>query len=82
VLHVPAEGALFVGDAMAGWSTITGAEGPILPPREFNQSTEQARESLARFEDVDAATLYFGHGEPWTGGTAAAVAEARTRRDR
>ena len=82
ILHVPAEGAIFVGDAMAGWSTITGAEGPILPPKEFNNSTEQARRSLDTIEPIDAETLYFGHGEPWTGGTAAAVAEARTRRDR
>lgn len=82
VLHVPAEGALFVGDAMAGWSTITGAPGPILPPKEFNHSTDQARQSLDRIEGIDAATLYFGHGKPWTGGAAAAVAEARTRKDR
>jgi glyoxylase-like metal-dependent hydrolase (beta-lactamase superfamily II) len=81
-LHVAAEGALFVGDAMAGWSTITGAPGPILPPKEFNQSTEQARASLDRIESIDAQTLYFGHGDPWTGGAATAVAEARTRRDR
>src|SRR3954447_6660795 len=82
VLHVPAEGAAFVGDAMSGWSTITGAEGPILPPKEFNNSTEQARESLSRIEPLDVETLYFGHGDPWTGGAAAAVAEARTRQDR
>ena len=82
VLHVPAEGALFVGDAMAGWSTITGAEGPIIPPKEFNNSTEQARRSLDAIEPLDVQTLYFGHGDPWTGGAAAAVAEARTRKDR
>lgn len=81
-LHVPSEGALFVGDAIAGWSTITGATGPILPPKEFNNSTDQARASLDRIEGIDAQTLYFGHGDPWTAGTAAAVAEARTRKDR
>ena len=78
-LHVPAEGALFVGDALCGWSTITGEPGPILPPKEFNFSTERARASLERIEVVDAQTLYFGHGDPWTGGAAAAVAEARSR---
>jgi glyoxylase-like metal-dependent hydrolase (beta-lactamase superfamily II) len=82
VLHVPAEGALFAGDAMAGWSTVTGAQGPVLPPKEFNNSTEQARRSLDRIEPLDVQTLYFGHGEPWTAGAAAAVAEARTRTDR
>jgi glyoxylase-like metal-dependent hydrolase (beta-lactamase superfamily II) len=82
VLHVPAERALFTGDALVGWSTVTGAPGPLLPPVEFNQSTEQARRSLDRIEAIDADTLHFGHGDPYTGGAAAAVAEARTRRDR
>lgn len=82
VLHAPEEGALFTGDAISGWSTVTGALGPILPPREFNFSTEQARASLDRIEAIDAETLYFGHGEPWTGGAAAAVAQARERPDR
>lgn len=81
-LHVAAEGALFTGDALVGWSTITGAQGPILPPVEFNFSTEQARESLAAIEETGAQTLYFGHGEPWTQGAAAAVAHARSARDR
>jgi glyoxylase-like metal-dependent hydrolase (beta-lactamase superfamily II) len=82
-LHVPADGALLTGDALSGWSTVTGAAGPILPPVEFNHSTEQARESLDRLEGLsDAGTLYFGHGDPYPGGAAAAVAEARERRDR
>ena len=37
----------------------------------------QARGSLARIETIDAPTLYHGHGDPWTGGAAAAAAEAR-----
>ena len=28
---------------------------------------------------TDAQMLYYGHGDPWRGGAAAAVAEARTR---
>ena len=79
VLHVAGEGALFTGDALCGWSTITGEAGPILPPREYNNSTEQARASLDRIEAIPADTLYYGHGDPWTGGAAAAVAQARER---
>jgi glyoxylase-like metal-dependent hydrolase (beta-lactamase superfamily II) len=79
VLHVATEGALFTGDALCGWSTVTGERGPILPPRQFNNSTAMARASLERIEAIDAHTLFFGHGDPWTGGAAAAVAEARSR---
>jgi glyoxylase-like metal-dependent hydrolase (beta-lactamase superfamily II) len=79
VLHVPGEGALFTGDALCGWNTVTGEPGPILPPREFSNSMAQALDSLERIATLDAQTLYFGHGDPWTGGAAAAVAEARAR---
>jgi glyoxylase-like metal-dependent hydrolase (beta-lactamase superfamily II) len=79
VLHVVTEGALFVGDALCGWSTITGREGPILPPPQYSNSMAQARASLQRIEAIEADTLYYGHGDPWTGGAAAAVAEARSR---
>jgi glyoxylase-like metal-dependent hydrolase (beta-lactamase superfamily II) len=79
VLHVPGESAAFAGDALCGWNTATGAPGPILPPPQFSNSMEQARASLARIEAIDAQTLYFGHGDPWTAGAAAAVAEARSR---
>ena len=78
-LYVAGEGAAFVGDALSGWSTITGEQGPILPPAEFSQSMARARASLESIERLDAQTLYFGHGEPWTRGAAAAVAEARSR---
>jgi glyoxylase-like metal-dependent hydrolase (beta-lactamase superfamily II) len=78
-LHVAGAGALFTGDALCGWNTVTGEPGPILPPREFSNSMAQARDSLARIESLDAQTLYYGHGDPWTGGAAAAVAEARAR---
>ena len=79
VLHVPAEGAAFTGDALCGWNTVTGAPGPTLPPPEFSNSMARARDSLARIELIDAQVLYYGHGDPWRGGAAAAVAEARTR---
>jgi len=77
LLHVPAEGAAFLGDALSGWNTITGQQGPTLPPAEFSNSMEQARASLDRVQAVSADTLYFGHGDPWTGGAPSAVAHAR-----
>jgi glyoxylase-like metal-dependent hydrolase (beta-lactamase superfamily II) len=77
MLHVPGEGAAFVGDALGGWNPITGQLGPTLLPAEFSNSMAQARASLERVEAIDAETLYFGHGDPWTAGPAAAVAHAR-----
>jgi glyoxylase-like metal-dependent hydrolase (beta-lactamase superfamily II) len=79
VLHAAGEGAVFTGDALCGWNTVTGEQGPILPPPEFSNSMSQARASLDRIAEIDAQTLYFGHGDPWSGGGLAAVAEARAR---
>jgi glyoxylase-like metal-dependent hydrolase (beta-lactamase superfamily II) len=79
VLQAPGEGAAFAGDALCGWNTITGEQGPILPPAQFSNSMSDARASLERIEALDAQTLYFGHGDPWSQGAAAAVAEARAR---
>jgi glyoxylase-like metal-dependent hydrolase (beta-lactamase superfamily II) len=77
VLHFPEHGALFVGDAMCTLSVVAGSRGPQLMPRALNVSTPTARNSLAAFEAVDAELVLPGHGEPWTEGAAAAVAQAR-----
>lgn len=70
-------GVLFAGDALCSRNPLTGREGPQVMPAAFNASTEQALASLDRLAPLDAGTLLFGHGRPWTGGAAAAVARAR-----
>jgi glyoxylase-like metal-dependent hydrolase (beta-lactamase superfamily II) len=70
-LHVPSLGALFVGDALATRSVMTGATGPQVAP--FTADRKQAVESLARLEGVDATTVLPGHGDPWTGGVDEAI---------
>ena len=75
-LHFPAQGALFVGDALCTWNPMTGRRGSQLFPRALNSNSRQARESLAAIEPLEADLVLAGHGEPWTGGPAAAVAEA------
>lgn len=80
VLHAPSEDALFVGDALNNQDITTGAPGARVPPAFFNVSTSQAYESLAKIEALQAGTLYFGHGDPSSAGTAAVVTEARARR--
>ena len=75
-LNFPSHGALFVGDALCTWNPMTGRRGSQLFPRALNTRSRQARESLAAIEPLEADLVLPGHGEPWTGGPAAAVAEA------
>jgi glyoxylase-like metal-dependent hydrolase (beta-lactamase superfamily II) len=70
-LHVPARGALFVGDAIATLNVLSGKTGPQLAP--FGSDFPRARESLRKLEPIDAALVLPGHGQPWTGGVAEAV---------
>jgi glyoxylase-like metal-dependent hydrolase (beta-lactamase superfamily II) len=80
VLHAPSENALFVGDAINNVNIATGQPGAQVAPRAANTSTTQAYESLSKIEELDAQTLYFGHGDRSTAGTGATVAQARARR--
>jgi glyoxylase-like metal-dependent hydrolase (beta-lactamase superfamily II) len=75
--HFPDRGLLIAGDALCTYNVLTGARGPQLLPSAFAFSTEQMLASLDALERVDAGLTVFGHGEPWTGGPAAAVARAR-----
>jgi glyoxylase-like metal-dependent hydrolase (beta-lactamase superfamily II) len=70
-IHVPAVGALFVGDALTTHDVLTGAEGPRLAP--FTLDRETALTSVARLEGIDARWILPGHGQPWDGGVGAAV---------
>lgn len=70
------ESALFVGDALCTRNSLTGDEsGPQLAPKAFSVDTEQAMESLGRLPE--SPLLCFGHGDPWSEGTGAAVGHAR-----
>jgi glyoxylase-like metal-dependent hydrolase (beta-lactamase superfamily II) len=71
-LHVPARDLVFVGDAFATRSALTGARGPLTVPQ-FNADTRQALASLDRLAGLDAGLALPGHGEPWRGDLAEAV---------
>jgi len=73
--HAPGYDALFVGDALATDAVITARQGPQICP--FAADPDEALASLASIEELEAHWLLPGHGEPWTGGVAAAVAAAR-----
>jgi glyoxylase-like metal-dependent hydrolase (beta-lactamase superfamily II) len=70
-------GVLFAGDALCTLNPMTFRRGPQLMPSGFNTSDAEAEESLAAVADSGAEVLLVGHGEPWTGGAAAAVEQAR-----
>ncbi len=76
-LHLPDRGVLIAGDALCTYNPLTGARGPQLLPRAFAADAQQGLASLDALERIDAGTMLFGHGEPWTDGPAAAVARAR-----
>ena len=89
VIHVPGHSpgnsalwfvghdALLVGDAFATLAVTSGEVGPRIAP--FTSEPGEALASLARIEDVEARWALPGHGEPWTGGVAQAVAAVRDR---
>ena len=68
-------GALFVGDLLCTWHPTRGRRGAQVMA--FNVSTPRSYESLSKIEALDAGLVLVGHGEPWTGGPAAAVQQAR-----
>ena len=75
--HLPEQGVLIAGDALCTYNVLTGKRGPRLLPKAFAHDSLQMLASLEALERVDAGTMLFGHGEPWTDGPAAAVARAR-----
>jgi glyoxylase-like metal-dependent hydrolase (beta-lactamase superfamily II) len=77
VFHFPDRGALMAGDALCTWNPLTGRDGPQIMSGAFSISSSQAMASLDRLEPLEAGVLLPGHGPPWTGGVAAAVARAR-----
>lgn len=57
--YLPAERALFAGDALAN------RRGELsLPPAAFSDDPAQARASLERLRELAIEQCYFGHGEP------------------
>lgn len=82
VLLFEQHAALFVGDHLCTLNPLTGATGPQLMPSLLNTSTVQSFQSLARLDDLEAAAVLPGHGEPWMGSVAGAVARARAAYNR
>lgn len=76
-LHFPEHGVLLTGDAMASVSWISGSTAPQLHP--FGEDRARMPAALDALEPLEADVVAFGHGEPFRGSPATAVAHARER---
>lgn len=76
--HLPDRGVLVTGDALITVDVWDRSDrGPQVIRAPFNHDHERALGSLARFEDLAADAVVPGHGRPYRGTPAQAVAEAR-----
>lgn len=71
-VYSPLVDAVFVGDALTTRHVLTGQTGPQRAP--FTDEPELAVESLQALLPTGATWVLPGHGTPFTGGVAAAVA--------
>jgi len=71
-IHVPVVDAVFVGDGLTTRHVLTGRTGP--QPAPFTDEPERAIASLRTLVATGATWVLPGHGAPWSGGVATAVA--------
>jgi glyoxylase-like metal-dependent hydrolase (beta-lactamase superfamily II) len=76
-LHLPDRDVLIAGDALVTFDPYTARRGPRLVARAATADTARNLASLDALAETGARTVLTGHGDPWTGGVEAAVAEAR-----
>lgn len=74
-VHAPDVRAVFVGDALTTRSVLTGETGP--QPAPFTDDPAEALASLERLASLDVDWILPGHGAPWHGRPADAVAAVR-----
>ena len=74
-IHVPAVGALFLGDGMTTRSVLTGETGPRLAP--FTLDPAAALASFGALDGLEARWVLPGHGDAWTGGVGEALRQIR-----
>ncbi|GAB3134792.1 MBL fold metallo-hydrolase [Tsukamurella serpentis] len=70
-------GVVATGDALVTGHPLSGSTGPQLLPGFFSHDPAGTARTLDAIADLDADTIAPGHGEPWRGNPADAVAQAR-----
>ena len=78
MFHYPEGGLLFTGDGLITMDLIGSSKGPQMIEQRFNLDHQMAISSLDRIVDLEANLLLPGHGDPWTGSPAEAVAKLRS----
>ncbi|MFV1969411.1 MAG: MBL fold metallo-hydrolase [Acidimicrobiia bacterium] len=76
-VHLPDRDVIFTGDSLVTMHLGTGKKGARVMPGAFNKNSAQALESLEHMHGLDVSTVLPGHGEPWKGGLASAIVEAK-----
>ena len=76
-LHFADRDALIAGDAIVTLDPYTARTGPRLVARAATADVERNLRSLEALARTGARTVLVGHGEQWTGGVEATVAQAR-----
>jgi glyoxylase-like metal-dependent hydrolase (beta-lactamase superfamily II) len=77
-LHFAERDVLIAGDAIVMLDPYTAKRGPRLVARAATADVERNLASLDALVQTGATTVLTGHGDPWTGGIEAAVAQARS----
>ena len=78
-LHFPDRNCVIAGDAVVMLDPYTRAEGPKIVARAATADSAQALASLDALASTGATTVLTGHGDPFTGGAARAVDQARAK---
>jgi len=76
-LHLPDAGVVFTGDELCSYDPFSGQRGPRFLSDAVNADPAGVRRSADAIGALDAGTVLFGHGEPFAGTPAEAVARAR-----
>ena len=76
-LHLADRDVLLAGDAIVTLDPYTARKGPRIVARAATADVDRNLASLDALAATGARTVLTGHGEPWTDGIEAAVAEAR-----
>ncbi|OMH24838.1 MBL fold metallo-hydrolase [Tersicoccus phoenicis] len=79
-LLLPDRGTVVTGDALVTLDPYTGIAGPQIVSAAATADTRQALASLDAIAALDADVALPGHGDPWRGRVADAVAEAKRQR--